>query len=132
MRFRVDIITHWLAGHEPGNFGLFHIGIERGVSNVLDPHDIPVYLWENGKAKLVKLDSLKRTPLLTYYLRRNNDGQNEEKYHMCDEPFDYSSWKTGKISRQGLRLSGHWVQIQMTRLSWKFQFLKRVTFMWIS
>ena len=23
---------------------------------------------------------------------------NEERYHMCDEPFDYSSWKTGKIS----------------------------------
>jgi hypothetical protein len=96
--FRVDIITHWLAGHEPGNFGLFHIGIERGVSNVLDPHDIPVYLWENGKAKLVNLDTIKRTPLLTYYLRRNNDGQNEEKYHMCDEPFNYSAWKSGKIA----------------------------------
>ncbi len=97
--FRVDIITHWLAGHEPGNFGLFHIGIERGVSNVLDPFDIPVYLWENGQAKLVKLDSLKRTPLLTYYLRRNYNGLNEDKYHMCDEPFDYSSWKTGKLSQ---------------------------------
>ena len=97
--FRVDIITHWLAGHEPGNFGLFHIGIERGVSNVLDPSDIPVYIWENGKARLVKLNSLKRTPLLTYYLRKNNDGFNEDKYHMCDEPFDYSAWKSGKISR---------------------------------
>jgi hypothetical protein len=97
--FRVDIITHWLAGHEPGNFGLFHIGIERGLSNVLDPFDIPVYLWENGKAKLVKLDSLKRTPLLTYYLKKNSEGQKEDKYHMCDEPFDYSSWKTGKISQ---------------------------------
>ena len=97
--FRVDIITHWLAGHEPGNFGLFHIGIERGMSNVLDPFDIPVYIWENGQAKLVKLDSLTRTPLLTYYLRKNNDGLNEPKYHMCDEPFDYSAWKSGKISR---------------------------------
>jgi hypothetical protein len=97
--FRVDIITHWLAGHEPGNFGLFHIGIERGLSNVLDPFDIPVYLWENGKAKLVKLDSLKRTPLLTYYLRRNTGGQKENKYHMCDEPFNYSAWKTGKITQ---------------------------------
>ena len=97
--FRVDIITHWLAGHEPGNFGLFHIGIERGVSNILDPHDIPVYLWENGKAKLVKLDYFKRTSLLTYYLRKNNDGLNEDKYHMVDEPFDYSSWKNGKISQ---------------------------------
>jgi uncharacterized protein (DUF362 family) len=96
--FRVDIITHWLAGHEPGNFGLFHVGIERGFSNVLDPFDIPVYLWENGKAKLVKLDSLKRTPLLTLYLPKNYDGSKEEKYHLCNEPFDYTSWKTGKLT----------------------------------
>lgn len=95
--FRVDIIAHWLAGHEPGNFGLFHIGIERGLSNVLDPFDIPVYLWEDGKAKLIKLDSLKRTPLLTLYLRRNYDGLNEDKYHLCNEPFDYNAWKNGKI-----------------------------------
>ncbi|HQM68954.1 MAG TPA: DUF362 domain-containing protein [Bacteroidales bacterium] len=96
--FRVDIIAHWLAGHEPGNFGLFHIGIERGVSNVLNPFDIPVYLWEDGKAKKVSLDTLKRTPLLTLYMRRNYDGQNEDQYHMVDEPFDYSAWETGKIT----------------------------------
>src|SRR5674476_1079719 len=86
--FRVDIITHWLAGHEPGNFGLFHIGIERGVSNVQNPMDIPVYLWKIGKAKLVKLDTLDRTPLLTCYLRKPNDGQNDDKYqvslYICD------------------------------------------------
>ncbi len=93
--FRVDIITHWLAGHEPGNFGLFHIGIERGVSNVLNPKDIPVYLWKHGKAKLIKLDTLKRTPLLTNYLRKNTNGQKEEKYHLCNEPFDYSAWRAG-------------------------------------
>ena len=29
--FRVDIIGHYLAGHEPGNFGLFHIAKERGA-----------------------------------------------------------------------------------------------------
>jgi uncharacterized protein (DUF362 family) len=97
--FRVDIIAHWLAGHEPGNFGLFHIGIERGLSDVLNPFDIPVYLWKDGKAKKVKLDTLKRTPLLTYYLQRNTNGINEDKYHMVDEPFDYSSWKSGKITR---------------------------------
>lgn len=96
--FRVDIITHWLAGHEPGNFGLFHIGIERGFSDVLDPFDIPVYIWEDSKATKVKLDSLQRTPLLTNYLRRNNNGENEERYHMCDEPFDYTAWKdTGHV-----------------------------------
>lgn len=98
--FRVDIIEHWLAGHEPGNFGLFHIGIERGLSDVLDPFDIPVYLWKDGKAEKVNLDSFKRTPLLTAYLRKNTYGFDEEKYHMCDEPFDYGSWKTtGKISQ---------------------------------
>jgi hypothetical protein len=100
--FRVDIITHWLAGHEPGNFGLFHIGIERGMSNVLNPFDIPVYLWEDGKAKLVKLDTFKRTPLLTLYLRKNSDGMNEDRFHMCDEPFDYSAWKSGKIAKNEL------------------------------
>lgn len=98
--FRVDIIMHWLAGQEPGNFGLFHIGIERGFSNVLDPFDIPVYLWKDGKAKKVSLDTFKRTPLLTPYLRKNTRGDNEERYHMCDEPFDYKSWKSsGKIAR---------------------------------
>jgi len=93
--FRVDIITHWLAGHEPGNFGLFHIGIERGMSDVLDPHDIPLYSWKDGQATLSKLDSYKRTPLLTYYLARDYDGQNESNFHMVDEPFDYSAWKKG-------------------------------------
>ncbi len=97
--FRVDIITHWLAGHEPGNFGLFHIGIERGFSNVLDPFDIPVYLWDNGRAKKVNLDTFKRTPLVTYYLRRNTNGENEEKFHMVNEPFDYKAWKSGKIAK---------------------------------
>ena len=94
--FRVDIVNFWLAGHEPGNFGLFHIAHERGMSDVLDPHDIPVYLWENGRAKRTSLDTLPRTPLVTAYLRRDYHGQNEPEYHMCDEPFDYSGWKAGK------------------------------------
>jgi len=93
--FRVDIVAHWLAGHEPGNFGLFHIGIERGLNDVLDPHDIPVYEWKNGRATMIKLDSLERTPLVTYYLQRDYNGQNEPKFHLCDEPFDYSAWKSG-------------------------------------
>ena len=96
--FRVDIIEHWLGGHEPGNFGLFHIGMERGLSDVLDPHDIPIYLWKDGKAEKVSLDSIKRTPLVTEYLRRNTNGFDEDKYHLCDEPFDYASWKaSGEI-----------------------------------
>lgn len=94
--FRVDIVAHWLAGHEPGNFGLFHIGIERGMSDVLDPHDIPLYEWKEGKAAPIALDSLTRTPLVTYYLQRDYNGQNEPLYHLCDEPFDYSTWKKWK------------------------------------
>ena len=93
--FRVDNIAHWLAGHEPCNFGLFHIGIERGMSDVLDPHDIPIYNWKDGRASMAKLDSFDRTPLVTYYLQRDYNGQNEPKFHMCDERFDYASWKRG-------------------------------------
>ena len=94
--FRIDIITHWLAGHEPGNFGLFHIGIERGLSDVLDPHDIPVYVWKDGSAAPVSLESLTRIPLVTYYLQRDYNGRNEPRFHLCNEPFDYSAWKAGK------------------------------------
>jgi len=94
--FRVDIIAHWLAGHEPGNFGLFHIGIERKMSNTLDPHSIPMYEWKNGKASPIKLDTLTRTPLVTYYLQRDYNGQDEPYMHLCNEPFDYSAWKSGK------------------------------------
>ena len=94
--FRVDIITHWMASHEPGNFGLFHIGIERGMSDVLDPNDIPVYFWQDGKAVLTKLDNFPRTALRTIYLQRNYNGINEPIFHLCNEPFDYSAWKSGK------------------------------------
>ena len=93
--FRIDIVAHWLAMHEPGNFGLFHIANERGLTDVLDPFDIPVYTWKNGKAKKVKLDKIKRTPLRVDYGKK----ENEEVYHLCDEPFDYKAWKTtGKIA----------------------------------
>ena len=61
--FRVDIIGHWLGGHEPGNFGLFHIGKERGVSTALNPHNIPLYRWEDAGPQLIALDQVARTPL---------------------------------------------------------------------
>ena len=108
--FRVDIIAHWLAGHEPGNFGLFHIGIERGLSDILNPFDIPLYLWEDGKAKKIKLDSMKRTPLLTNYLTLGDEVTHEDKYHLCDEPFDYSAWKglgnVNPVERPSIRALG--------------------------
>jgi len=93
--FRVDIIGHWLGGHEPGNMGLFHCAIDRGMSTALDPKKIPVYLWDNGTATLTPLENLTRTPLLTYYLTRNYNGQKENIYHLCNEPFDYSKFSTG-------------------------------------
>jgi len=88
--FRVDIIGNWLAGHEPGSFGLFHIARERGLVDVLNPMEIPVYLWEGENPKLTPLTDFERVPLKTYYLQKNYGGQNEPLYHMVDEPFDYS------------------------------------------
>ena len=55
---------------------------ERGFLNVLNPRNIPVYLWEDGKATLVDIESLSRTPLLGFYLT--------DTYSLVDDPFDYS------------------------------------------
>jgi hypothetical protein len=89
--YRTDIIGLYLGGHEAGNVGLYHIAIERKLSNVLDPRKIPVYLWENGKATLVKLEDLERKPLKTYYMQV----ENEPKYHLLDQSFDYSKVAEG-------------------------------------
>ncbi len=86
----VDNIGHWLAGHEPGNFGLFHLAKDRGMSKVLNPMNIPVYEWKaDGTAVRTPLTEFTRTPLQTYYLQRSYSGQTEPKYHLCDEPFEY-------------------------------------------
>ncbi|MFC1716961.1 DUF362 domain-containing protein [Candidatus Poribacteria bacterium] len=103
--FRVDIIGHWLGGHEPGNFGLFHIARERGLSNTVNPAAITVYLWENGAPRLVPLEDFQRTPLVSPYLRRDYGGQGEEEYHLIDEPFNYGpvtaveSMSEGQVNR---------------------------------
>jgi hypothetical protein len=96
--FRVDIIGLWLGGHEAGNIGLYHCALDRGMSTALDPRRIPVYLWENGAATLVKLEDLPVTPLLTYYLTRNYNGQTEKIYHLCNEPVDYVRFQ-GPVTR---------------------------------
>jgi hypothetical protein len=88
--FRVDIVGKWLGGHEPGNFGLFHIAMERGMLNVLNPMNIPVYQWENGQAVMRPLTWFDRTPLKTFYLQKNYNGGNEPFWHLCNEPFDYN------------------------------------------
>lgn len=88
--FNVDIISHWLAGHEPGNIGLFHLAIERNQSTKLNPMDIPVYEWTaDGDVILTPLTDFDRTQLKTLYLRQDYNGNDEDQYHMVDEPFEY-------------------------------------------
>ncbi|MCE5249388.1 DUF362 domain-containing protein [bacterium] len=89
--FYTDIIGHWLGGHEAGNMGLFHIAMERGLSETINPHAIPVYEWKNGEAVLTPLTDFERTPLKTYYLPRDYNGQDEPYYHLLNEPYDYGT-----------------------------------------
>ena len=91
--FHIDIVGHWLGGHEPGNLGLFHMSLENGMSKYLDPMNIPVYEWKNGEAVLTPLTDFEQTPLLTYYMQRNYNGQTENYWHLLDEPFDYGTVK---------------------------------------
>ncbi|HEY6953176.1 MAG TPA: T9SS type A sorting domain-containing protein, partial [Bacteroidota bacterium] len=84
----VDLIGTYLAGHEPGNFGFFHLAVERGLSGYLNPHDVPLYEWKlDGSATVAALDDFARTPIRTLYLRKAG----EEQYHMVNEPYDYSA-----------------------------------------
>ncbi len=84
--FYVDIIGKWLGGHEPGNFGLFHIAKERNMIDTFNPKEISLYEWNaNGQATLADLANFERTALQTYYLTKPG----EDKYHLCNEPYDY-------------------------------------------
>jgi Domain of unknown function (DUF362) len=87
--YRLDILGHWLAGHEPGNFGLFHIAKERRLSTVLNPRNIPIYLWDSENPKLTPLADLEkcRRRLVTPYLAKAG----EAAYHLCNEPYTYPS-----------------------------------------
>ena len=92
---QVDIIGHWLAGHEPGQFGFFHIAMERGMSTVIDPRKIPVYTWEDGAATLTPLERFPRTPMLSSYIPKDGyettKGAHSTLFYMYDDPFDYST-----------------------------------------
>ncbi|MHB9031300.1 MAG: hypothetical protein ACYC9O_21230, partial [Candidatus Latescibacterota bacterium] len=85
--YLVDIVGHWLGGHEPGNFSLFHIAMERGKIGVMNPMNIPVYEWLDGIAVRRPLTGFTRTPLRTFYLLKHQT--KELFWHLCDEPFDY-------------------------------------------
>jgi hypothetical protein len=86
--YLVDIVGHWLGGHEPGNFGLFHIAMERGKLSVMNPMSIPVYEWQDGVAVRRHLAGFTRTSLRTSYLHQYQ--KNEPLWHLCDGPFDYT------------------------------------------
>jgi len=87
----VDIVGTYLAGHEPGNFGFFHMALERGLSKYLNPRSIPLYEWKlDGSATLTSLDTFPRIPIRTLYLRQAG----EEQYHLVDEPYDYTGATT--------------------------------------
>jgi hypothetical protein len=90
--FYTDIIGHWLGGHEPGNFGLFHMAKDRNMISHFNPSNIPLYDWnaENG-ATQAELKDFERTPLQTYYLQQDYDGGTEPYWHMVDETFDYTA-----------------------------------------
>jgi hypothetical protein len=90
-QFYVDIIGHYLAGHEPGNFGLFHMAKEREMISTINPMDIPVYEWNTATgATLADLTGMQRYPLKTYYLQRNYNGQSEPYWHLVNEPYYYT------------------------------------------
>ena len=83
----VDIIGTYLAGHEPGDFGLFHLALERGLSKYLNPRDISLYEWKlDGSASAARLENFPQTPIRTLYLRKAG----EAAYHMVNEPYNYS------------------------------------------
>jgi hypothetical protein len=104
--FLVDIVGTWLAGHEAGSLGLFRIALERGLCDVLNPMDVPVYLWTDDDPVLTPLDEFERTPLLTYYLRKDWGGQSEPYWHMVDDPYDYGASSARLPERPALQTLG--------------------------
>jgi hypothetical protein len=84
----VDIIGIYLSGHEPGNFGLFHIACERGLSHYLNPRDVPLFEWSlDGTATPRALQDFPRSPIRTVYLPQPG----EDQYHMVNQQFDYTA-----------------------------------------
>jgi hypothetical protein len=92
-QFHVDNIGHYLAGHEPGNFGLFHMAKERGMSKTINPGEIPLFEWDalTGPPAIARLSDFQRFPLKTYYLQKDYGGNNEPKWHLVNEPYLYEA-----------------------------------------
>lgn len=101
---KVDMVGFWLSGHEPGNVGLFHSGRDRGLTDRINPHAVPTYLWEDDGPQLVSLSSLEQTPILTYSMQRDYDGQTEPRWHLMNEPYEYADDPiTAVTSTEGAR-----------------------------
>jgi hypothetical protein len=99
--FHVDTIGYWIGGHEPGNVGMLHIALERGFSSILNPASIPVYEWKaDGSAVPAPLADFQRTPLLTQYLQRDYNGQQEAEWHLLNEPYEYGTTSAGGPARE--------------------------------
>ena len=97
--FRVDIIGHWLGGHEPGNFGLFHIGRERGVSTALNPRNIPIYRWEDAGPQLIRA-----RPVRAHAAGVSLPSARWRKralFHLCNEPYTYPTEPPGRLPEGG-------------------------------
>ncbi len=91
--FYVDIIGHWIGGHEPGNFGLFHMAREDGRISTMNPANIKVYEWNPVSGATYRhLSAFERYPLKTMYLQKDYNGFSEDRWHMVDEPFDYTAY----------------------------------------
>jgi hypothetical protein len=88
-------VGHWLGGLEPGIFGLFHIAMERGKLDVMNPMKVPVYEWQDGVAVRRPLTSFTRTPLRSFYLHQRGK---EPFWHLCDQPFDYTKVNEKKLA----------------------------------
>jgi hypothetical protein len=89
----VDIIGHWIGGHEPGNFGLFHLAREKGHISTFNPANIKVYEWDPASGATYRhLSAFTRYPLKTMYLQKDYSGHNEDFWHMVNEPFDYAAF----------------------------------------
>jgi len=89
--YLVDIIGHWIGGHNPGNFGLFHMALENNLVSTIKPANIPLYEWDaDSGATLKSLTDFDRYALKTNYLRRDYDGGSEDYWHMVNEYFDYT------------------------------------------
>jgi uncharacterized protein (DUF362 family) len=88
-KFRLDVIGHYLGGHEPGNVHLYRIAKERGLADTFNPWEIPVFEWIGGTAAPRKLSNFPRYPLKTIYLARKG----ESDFHLVNDAFDYDKYK---------------------------------------